>query len=52
MGKGFYGGVTEAVMMKEIRARGPIVADFDVPIGFAVYKEGILSEESANKFSQ
>ena len=39
-------------MMKEIRANGPIVADFDVPLGFSVYKSGILSEPGAEKFKE
>jgi hypothetical protein len=39
-------------MMKEIRARGPIVADFEVPVGFTVYQHGILSETSNKEFEQ
>ena len=53
VGKGaYYGGSSELAMMKEIRARGPIVADFDVPLGFSVYKAGILSEPGAEKFKE
>lgn len=32
-------------MMKELRSRGPIVADLNVPIGFSYYKEGIFSDD-------
>ena len=39
-------------MMKEIRARGPIVADFEVPVGFTVYNHGILSEPSNKEFEK
>lgn len=39
-------------MMKEIRARGPIVCDFEVPIGFSVYNHGILSEPSNKEFEK
>lgn len=46
----YYGGNSEAAMMKEIRARGPIVADFDVPLGFSVYKNGILTEKNSLEF--
>jgi hypothetical protein len=37
-------------MMKEIRARGPIVADINVPLGFSVYRGGIFSEDHAREF--
>jgi hypothetical protein len=52
IGPGYYGGNTEASMMKEIRARGPIVADFEVPVGFTVYNHGILSEPSNKEFEK
>lgn len=42
---GSYGSSSEAAMMKEIRANGPIVADIDVPLGFSYYKSGIFSED-------
>ena len=32
-------------MMQEIRARGPIVADIDCPVGFSIYKGGIFSDD-------
>jgi hypothetical protein len=28
---GFYGNASEATMMKELRCRGPIIADLEVP---------------------
>ena len=34
------------MMMREIRARGPITVDLNVPLGFGLYKEGILTDES------
>lgn len=42
---GYYGASSELAMMKEIRSRGPIVSDLDVPIGFSYYKDGIFSDE-------
>ena len=32
-------------MMKEIRARGPIISDFKVPVEFHYYSKGILSDK-------
>ncbi len=32
-------------MMREIRAKGPIAVDLNVPLGFGLYKEGILTED-------
>ena len=40
---GFYGNGNEESMMKEIRCRGPIVADLEVPLTFSYYKHGIFS---------
>jgi hypothetical protein len=34
---GSYGSSNELLMMKEIRARGPIVSDFNVPLSFSYY---------------
>ena len=42
---GSYGGSNEILMMKEIRARGPIVSDLNVPLSFSYYTEGIFSDE-------
>ena len=43
---GHYGGqVADATMMREIRAKGPITVDLNVPPGFGLYKEGILTED-------
>ena len=42
---GFYGNSNEAAMMKEIRSRGPIVGDLQVPLSFSYYKSGIFSDE-------
>ena len=47
---GFYGANSEAKMMKELRARGPIVADINVPMHFSIYKEGIFSEDRVLDF--
>ena len=35
---GYYGASSELAMMREIRARGPIVADLNVPLAFSLYK--------------
>ena len=32
-------------MMKEIRARGPIVGDLEVPLSFSTYQKGIFSDD-------
>jgi hypothetical protein len=42
---GYYGNSNELEMMKEIRARGPISGDLEVPMSFSYYREGIFSEE-------
>lgn len=42
---GFYGGASELVMMKELRSRGPIIADFEVPLSFSYYSTGIFSDD-------
>ena len=34
------------MMMREVRARGPITVDLNVPLGFGLYKEGILTDDS------
>jgi len=43
---GHYGGMSEADMIKEIRARGPMLIDFNAGPTFQAYKSGILSEKS------
>ena len=53
---GFYGGTSEVMMMKEIRARGPIPGNIKVPMQFSYYKNGIFSTNSlknnSNKLSK
>ena len=53
---GFYGGTSEVMMMKEIRARGPIPGNIKVPVEFSYYKNGIFSTNSlktnSNKLSK
>jgi len=38
---GFYGGTTEEMMMKEIRAHGPMPGNILVPFNFSYYKSGV-----------
>jgi cathepsin C len=38
-------------MMKEIRARGPITAEFEPPLSFGYYKNGVFSDEHAKSLS-
>ncbi|TNV80537.1 hypothetical protein FGO68_gene13534 [Halteria grandinella] len=47
---GYYGASSESLMMREIRARGPIVGDVNVPMGFSVYREGIFHDECEKGF--
>ena len=42
---GFYGNSSELAMMKELRSRGPIVADLEVPLTFSFYQNGIFSDD-------
>ena len=42
---GVYGSSTELLMMKELRARGPIVSDLAVPLSFSYYTSGIFSDD-------
>jgi cathepsin C len=46
---GFYGASDEDNMMKEIRARGPIIANFEPPYDFSYYQSGIYSRVSNRK---
>jgi len=41
----FYGNSSENAIMKEIRCRGPVVGDLEVPLSFSYYKGGIFSED-------
>lgn len=43
---GHYGGMSEQSMMKELRARGPILIDFNAGASFQAYRNGILSEDT------
>ena len=40
---GYYGATSELLMMKEIRARGPIPGNMVVPWSFSYYKNGVYS---------
>ena len=40
---GFYGAANEVLMMKELRARGPITGNIRSPIFFSMYSGGIFS---------
>ena len=46
---GYYGATDEENMMKELRARGPFIADFQPGYDFMYYKEGIYSSTSNRK---
>lgn len=39
-----YGRMSEADMLKEVRARGPILIDFNAGFEFQTYKSGVLQE--------
>lgn len=41
---GYYGATSEVSIMKEVRARGPVIIDFNPGPAFAVYKKGIFEE--------
>lgn len=45
VGNRHYGGMSEQDMLKEVRARGPILIDFNAGSEFQAYKGGILSED-------
>ena len=49
---GFYGATNEILMMKEIRARGPIPGNMKVPFSFNFYKEGIFCTKELKYNSQ
>ena len=42
---GGYGQATELDLMKEIRARGPVLYDFNAGYEFMTYGNGILAEQ-------
>ncbi len=42
---GFYGAATEALMMKELRARGPITGNLRTPFMFSMFSGGIYSSK-------
>lgn len=51
----FYGNASEADMIKELRARGPIPSSIQIPSGFSIYSNGIFSisdVKSTNAFSK
>ena len=48
----YYGGSSESAMMREIRSRGPVVGDLDVPLGFSYYKEGIFSDDHIKQLKE
>lgn len=41
----FYGNSSELQMMIELRSRGPIIADLEVPLTFAYYTSGVFSDD-------
>lgn len=45
VGSRHYGGMSEQDMIKEVRARGPILVDFNAGPEFQSYKGGVLSED-------
>ena len=42
---GHYGGMSEESIMRELRANGPVLFDFDADISFQIYKSGILTQD-------
>ena len=42
---GFYGAANEVLMMKELRARGPITGNIKSPLMFSMYSGGIFSSQ-------
>jgi len=41
---GHYGAMSEETIMRELRANGPLLFDFDAGSNFGVYSDGILME--------
>jgi cathepsin C len=48
---GYYGATNEILMMKEIRANGPMPGNIRVPYTFNYYSHGIYSEKDLKKNS-
>ncbi len=48
---GFYGNTNEIEIMKELRARGPVPGNMNVPISFSFYEKGIYSQNFIKKNS-
>ena len=46
---GFYGAATEVLMMKELRARGPITGNIKSPLFFSTFSGGIYSSQEIEK---
>lgn len=44
---GYFGNSSELEMMKEIRSRGPIVGELEVPMSFFYYSSGIFTDDKA-----
>lgn len=43
---GAYGKMSEESLMKEIRARGPVLYDFNAGYEFMTYSSGVLTEDN------
>ena len=52
VGTGFYGGMTEQDMVKELRVRGPILFDFNANHVFQTYSSGIMSDDGMNSLEE
>ena len=48
---GYYGNANEINMMKEIRSRGPIIGDLEVPLSFSYYTSGVFSDDHSKAMS-
>ena len=46
---GYYGATSEVSIMKEVRARGPVIIDFNPGPAFASYKGGVFEEHRGQK---
>ena len=49
---GFYGATSEAMMLKELRARGPFPGNILVPYTFNLYSHGIYSHSQLVRNSE
>ena len=55
VGGGYYGGMSEEDIIRELRANGPVLFDFEAGIEFQVYSSGIIVDpnlESVKMLSQ